>query len=125
MRSGPNSCPWSSRRPGGSAPSRTAADPIPGWGVGAPTPSLRRRWRWRPKRSWDQDIRRADRHRRQLRDDVVDVGDLRQEAPQVGDPGMREGDHAVLALLERPEDADIARMSALDERRIHPGPGGR
>ena len=68
-------------------------------------------------------VPRPDRDRRQLGDHVVDVGAVRDDASKIRHPFVRERDHAILALLERPEDPQLHRRSDDLEPRLGFRPG--
>lgn len=53
----------------------------------------------------------------------MDIGRSRQDATQVGDTSVGQGDDTILAFLERPEDPRFARMTEPGKTRVHLGSG--
>src|SRR5919106_2858663 len=75
------------------------------------TPRLGRVGMTGPRSPGREDVYAADRDRGQLSDHVVDVRVVRDDAAEIGDPGVGERDHALLAFLERAEDAHASRVT--------------
>ena len=125
-RCDPSSCRWSWRRPAGSAPSGAAADPRVAAAIRAiDRPS-------RPAAAAPASGASPAR-RTSVVPTVIAVSWAMtswtsrvagQDAAQVGDAGVGQGDDPVLAFLERPEDADLGRVADASEERIR-GPLGR
>ncbi len=64
---------------------------------------------------------RTDGHRRELSDDIVHVGRVRQDAPHVDDALVGQRDHAVLTLFQCAEQASLTGITGVGEGRVRVG----
>ena len=71
-------------------------------------------------------VQRTDGHGGELRDDIVHIGRIGQQAPHVDDSLVGQRDHAVLTLFQRAEQSVLAGMTGIGAagslRRAPPSP---